>query len=198
MCVDAAMEVPTMIFLDDERSAKLRPEILKYFVSSVMTDSERAQFLGLPSGCRIRENAKILAQEKFECGECVWIGERAILDAQGGLKIGDHTTIGSNVMVWSHASYLTNLAMDNGGGSPLIRKAPTAIGDGCFIGGPSVIYPGVTIGNRVVVLPMSVVTRDVPSNSMVGGSPAKMIREITDEWIQAQVEKALAENQASE
>ncbi len=187
-----------MIFLEDERTTKLRPEILKYFISSVMTDTERAQLLGLPSGCRVRENAKILAPENFQCGECVWIGEGAILDAQGGLKIGNHTSIGLNVMVWSHTSYLTNLAMDNAGGSSLIRKSPTAIGDGCFIGGPTVIYPGVTIGNRVVVLPMSAVTHDVPSNSMVGGSPAKLIREITDEWIEAEVKKALEERKLSD
>lgn len=187
-----------MLFFDDPRTLKLRPQILNNFVSSVMTDSERAQLLGLPDGCRIRENAKILAPENFECGECVWIGEGAILDAQGGLAIGAHTSVGLYCLVWSHTSYLTNLTMDNAGGSPLIRKAPTKIGAGCFIGGPSVIYPGVTIGDRVVVLPMSVITKDVPDNCMVAGSPAKVIQEITDEWIKQEVEKALAEREASE
>ena len=48
-----------------------------------MTDVERAKFLGLPKGCRIRENAKIISQENLKIGNNVWIGESAILDASG-------------------------------------------------------------------------------------------------------------------
>ena len=44
-------------------------------------------------------------------------------------------------------------------------------GKNCFIGGPSVIYPGVTIGDRVTILPMSVVTRDVKDDEIVSGAP---------------------------
>jgi UDP-3-O-[3-hydroxymyristoyl] glucosamine N-acyltransferase len=70
-----------------------------------MNDQERVAWLGLPKGCRIRENAKIVAPEKLRLGEHVWIGEGAILDAQGGLSIGDYTQIGLSVMVWSHSSH---------------------------------------------------------------------------------------------
>ena len=145
-----------MIFMNDERNSKLRNLILKDFISGVMTDEERANLYGLPKGCRMRENSKIAFPENFECGEYVWIGEGAKLDASGGLKIGDHTSIGLYVMIYSHTSFLANLTFNNVIGSPLIHREPTTIGRGCFIAGPSVIYPGVNIGNRVVVLPMSV------------------------------------------
>ncbi len=180
-----------MFFNDDERNRNLRGQILQYFISSVMTDDERARLLGLPEGCRMRENAKIISPENFRCGKYVWIGEGAVLDASGGLEIGDHTSIGLNVMVWSHTSYLVNLAMSNTTGSPLIERVPTKIGKGCFIAGPTVVYHGVTIGDKVVVLPMSVVTKDIPSYSLVAGSPAKVLKRLTEEFIREEVDRIL-------
>jgi len=175
------------MFKNTERNRKLREQILTYHISSVMTDDERAQLLGLPEGCRIRENAKIISPENFKCGKYVWIGEGAILDASGGLEIGDHTSIGLYVLVWTHSSYLANITLDNTIGNPLIERKPTKIGKGCFIAGHSVIYPGVTIGDRVVVLPMSVVTKDIPSNCIIGGVPAKKIKDLDEEEISQKV-----------
>jgi acetyltransferase-like isoleucine patch superfamily enzyme len=182
----------SMIFKEDERNRNLRTQILQYFISSVMTDDERAELFGLPKSCRIREGAKIICPEKFVCGNYVWIGEGAILDASGGLRIGDHTSIGLNVFVWSHTSWLANVSLSSYTGSPLIERKPTEIGKGVFIGGPSVIYPGVRIGDRVVVQPMSVVTKDVPSNCIVAGTPAVIKKEITDEFIRREVERVLS------
>jgi len=168
------------LFNDDERANEVRKQVLTYFVASVMTDDERAKLLGLPEGCRIREGAKIISPENLDCGKYVWIGEGAILDASGGLTIGDHTTIASHVFVWTHTSYRANLAFDNRIGSPLTERHPTKVGRGCYVGGPSVIYPGVTLGDRTVVLPMSVVTKDIGGNCMVAGSPAKVLRDLDD------------------
>jgi acetyltransferase-like isoleucine patch superfamily enzyme len=183
-----------MILKNNARNNKLRNQILQYVVSSVMTDDERAQLFGLPKGCRMRENAKIISPDKFKCGEYVWIGEGAILDASGGLEIGEHTSIGLNVMIWSHTSYLVNLNLENRIESPLIERVPTRIGKGCFIAGPSVVYHGVTIGDKVVVLPMSVVTKDIPSYSLVAGSPAKVKRKLTEKFIQREVDRVLKKN----
>ena len=55
---------------------------------------------------------------------------------------------------------------------------PVVIGDNCWIGGRAVINPGVTIGDNVVVASGSVVTKDVPDNVVVGGNPARIIKEI--------------------
>jgi acetyltransferase-like isoleucine patch superfamily enzyme len=176
----------------DKNADTLRQQILSYVMSSVLTDAERAKFLGLPDTCRIREGAKIISKENLECGEHVWIGEGAVLDASGGLSIGDHTSIGLGVYIWSHTSFLNNLTFNNGvRNSDLLIRKKTTIGKGCFIGGPSVVYHGVTLGDRVVVLPMSVITKDVPSNCIVAGSPAKVIREIDDDFIKEQVEMVM-------
>ena len=170
------------MFRKNERSISLRNDILKRFIGLLMTDDEKAEMFSLPEGCRIREGAKILSPEKFKCGKYVWIGENAMLDASGGLEIGDHTSIGLGVLVWSHTSHLANLSMNNVIGSPLIIRKPTKIGSGCLIGGPSVIQAGVTIGDKVIVLPMSAVTKDVPDYTIVAGAPAVEKDKISEEW----------------
>ena len=52
----------------------------------------------------------------------------------------------------------------------------TRIGRNCFIGGSSLVLPGVAIGDNCVVGAGSVVTKSVPAKSLVGGNPARIIR----------------------
>jgi len=159
-----------MFPFDSNTDPKLREQILTYWISGTMTDSERARLLGLPATCRIREGAKIYCIEKFQCGEYVWIGEGSALDAQGGLSIGSYTQIGVHVLVWSHTSHWQALRGDTGKTRDSILYKPTKIGERCFIGGPSVVFPGVTIGDRVVVPPMTVVDQDLPSGTILNST----------------------------
>jgi len=179
--------------LDTERTRALRLELLTRLLGGVMTDDERAQLHGLPIGCRMREGAKILSKENLICGEYVWIGENSVLDASGGLEIGSHTSIGLSVYLWSHTSPLTNLTMQNLSGSPLIERKRTKIGSGVFISGPSVIFPGVSIGNKVIVSPLSVVNKDIPDYSVVAGNPARVIKTISEEYIEEEKARVLSE-----
>lgn len=55
---------------------------------------------------------------------------------------------------------------------------PVTIGDNVWLGGRSVILPGVTIGDNAVVAAGAVVVKDVPPNVVVGGNPARIIRQI--------------------
>ncbi|MDE7143260.1 MAG: hypothetical protein K2N76_00510, partial [Muribaculaceae bacterium] len=50
----------------------------------------------------------------------------------------------------------------------------------CWIGGGAIICPGVTIGNRCVIGAGSVVTKNVPDDSVVAGNPARIIRRNSD------------------
>lgn len=164
--------------IDNERNRGLRREIALRFLSQLLADDERARLFGLPKSCRVRENTKILACEKLICGENVWIGENAYIDASGGLTIGDHSTIGVGVYVWTHTSVLANLMLANHPGGEQVIRRPTRIGRGCYIVGHSVINPGTNIGDGAIVLPMSAVTHDVEPGQVVAGAPAKPVSHV--------------------
>jgi acetyltransferase-like isoleucine patch superfamily enzyme len=172
---------------EEEDLAHIRSEILRYRTTFLMNDRERARFLGLPEGCRIRENAKILRPDRFTCGTHVWIGEGAVLDAQGGLEIGDNTQIGLNVMVWSHTTHEQAIAGETGQSKDRITYTPTRIGSNTFIAGPSVIGPGVTIGDRVIVSPMSFVDRDLPDGAVYSNNRRRRESDRRIEVLEAEV-----------
>lgn len=185
------------LFRLDECDAKLRNQILLQQMSEALTDKERARLYGLPEGCRIRERAKIFSPEKLECGKYVWIGEGAMLDAQGGLSIGDYTGIGINVMIWSHTSHVQSLISETCKSQKGISYLPTKIGKNCYISGPSVIGPGVTVGDRVLISPFSFVDQDVPSGTVIRGH--KDFRDMQErvKKLEATVERLMKELNAS-
>ncbi|MFC8847512.1 MULTISPECIES: acyltransferase [unclassified Micromonospora] len=184
------------VFSDDERSSRLRTGILDDFVGGLLNDVERARYLGLPETTRIRERTKIVSPENLVMGEHCWIGENTVLDASGGLEIGDHTSIGLNCLVFTHSSWLANMMLENHPGSDLIERKPVKIGKGCFIGGNSVIMMGVAIGDCATVNPLSVVTKDVPAYSLVSGNPARVFQRYDEEYLRAEAERVRAENAA--
>ncbi|WP_236790135.1 DapH/DapD/GlmU-related protein [Amycolatopsis sp. GM8] len=182
------------MFFDDERSNRLRPQILTDLVGQYLNDAERARFLGLPASTRIRDRAKIISPEHLRLGEHCWIGEDAVLDASGGLMIGEHTSIGVGALVFTHSSWLANMMLENHSGSDLIERTPVSIGKGCFIGGHVVVMPGVTIGDFVTVQPNSVVAKDVPERCLVAGNPARVFQRYDEEYIKTEAERVRAEN----
>lgn len=152
---------------DETTPWEIRKQILDYQTTAYMSDIERAAYFGLPEGCRMRENAKIIAPQNLIMGRNCWIGEGAILDASGHLSIGDNVSIGLSVFVWTHDSHKVNITGENTKENSFkIKRKPTTIGDHCFIAGPSVIMPGVNIGHRCIVAPMSVVYEDLPDGSI--------------------------------
>jgi acetyltransferase-like isoleucine patch superfamily enzyme len=156
-----------MLF-DTQTDPVLRSQILERFAAELMTDVERARLFGLPEGCRIRERTKILAPEKLRCGKHLWIGEGVVLDAQGGLEIGDYTQIGGGVMIWTHSSHKQASLGETGHSSEHIEYKQTRIGSRVFIAGPSVVLPGVTIGDGAVIQPLSLVSHDVRPSEAYG------------------------------
>lgn len=60
------------------------------------------------------------------------------------------------------------------------RARPITIGEDCWFGAGAMVMPGVTVGDRVVVAAGSVVTRDVPSDTLVAGVPATVKRSLLD------------------
>ena len=59
---------------------------------------------------------------------------------------------------------------------PITSKGPVVIGNNVWIGDKATILPGVTIGDGAVIAANAVVTKDVPAYSVVGGNPARVIK----------------------
>lgn len=98
-----------------------------------------------------------------------------ILDV-GKVIIGDNCQLAPNVAIYT-AGHPVHPDTRN---SRYEYGIGVTIGDNCWIGGNTVICPGVHIGNNVVIGAGSVVTKDIPDWVVAGGNPCKVIREITE------------------
>lgn len=96
------------------------------------------------------------------------IGQNAFLDGRGGLKIGDHVAIASDVLIYTSEHDINSEDF-------IPTLAAVNIEDYCFIGPRAIILPGVSIGKGAVVAAGAVVTKDVKELDIVGGVPAKII-----------------------
>ncbi len=92
-------------------------------------------------------------------------------------------TLGNNVHITRDVLFITH-----DGGTLIFRKyindleitKPIEVGNDVYIGVRTIILPGVKIGNNVVIAAGSIVTKDVPDNSIVGGVPARVIKSADD------------------
>ncbi|MCI8465610.1 MAG: sugar O-acetyltransferase [Lachnospiraceae bacterium] len=99
------------------------------------------------------------------------------------IVIGDNALIAPNVQIYT-AFHPTNAADRFGApkkdGSFEFCKtqtAPVVIGNNVWIGGGSILLPGVTVGDNVVIGAGSIVTKDIPDNCVACGNPCRVIRE---------------------
>ncbi|KUL86351.1 hypothetical protein ZTR_08572 [Talaromyces verruculosus] len=90
------------------------------------------------------------------------------------VRIGDRVKFGPNVSIFA-ATHPTEVQARRD--TPDYSKEVT-IGNDCWIGGHTVVMPGVTIGDGVTIGASSVVTRDIPSYSIAVGSPARVIKRV--------------------
>lgn len=110
-------------------------------------------------------------------GRGTFVGPQCNLDGSGGLSIGSHCSIAVGTRIFSHDSAKWAVS----GGKCPVERSPTVIEDRCFIGANSVVTRGVRIGRCSVVGAGSVVTRDVPAHSIVGGVPARILGTVSVE-----------------
>lgn len=98
------------------------------------------------------------------------IGDGVFLDGRHDLIIGSNVSIASEVMIYNSQHDLDSQDFH-------AIEAPVVIEDYVFIGPRAIIIPGITIGRGAGVAAGAVVTHDVPAYHIVGGVPAKFIRE---------------------
>lgn len=121
-------------------------------------------------GSSIHMWANFFQPKNISIGKDTIVGDHAFLDGREELIIGSHVDIASSVMIYNSQHDLESPDFK-------ARSEKVKIEDYVFIGPRVTILPGVTIGRGAVIAAGAVVTKDVPSFSIVGGVPAKVIGE---------------------
>ncbi len=122
------------------------------------------------------QDVNILSGTNTTLGSGVFVNHGSTIDDRGPITIGDHTMIAAGAILTTHGHILDDFSQPLPFGGRTM--APIAIGSNSVIGFRSVVMPGVTIGDRVIVASNSVVTKDIPDRWVVGGAPAKKIKEL--------------------
>jgi maltose O-acetyltransferase len=113
---------------------------------------------------------------RFRVGARGWINAGCYFDASDEITLGDDVAVGQRVVVLTQTHDVGPPARRAG----VLRTAPVSIGNGAWIGAGALLLPGVTVGAGAIVGAGSVVTRDVPADTIVGGAPARVIRELDE------------------
>ncbi len=109
---------------------------------------------------------------ELEIGENFYANTGLTLLDSGGVTIGQNVLIGPNVKIYTNNHPLN--VEERRQGFEIFK--PVSIGNDVWIGGGSIICPGVNIGDNAVIAAGSVVTKDVAPDTLVGGNPAILIR----------------------
>jgi acetyltransferase-like isoleucine patch superfamily enzyme len=175
-------------------------KILNYCYSYIVS----CQFDQWGNGSRIGRGAKLIGPNLIQVGCNVLIGELAWLNAKNDrgdgevtLSISDGVYIGRLVQInaWQSVTIKKNVLIADkvfisdadhnyiDTSTPIQFQGDSFIGavtlsEGCWIGLGAVILPGVTIGRNAVVAANAVVTKSVPDYAIVGGVPAKIIKQL--------------------
>ncbi len=144
------------------------PGTYSEIVRELLPNASRSTWIQPPFYCDYGYNIHT-GKDVFFNFDCV------VLDG-ARVTIGAHTQFGPNVQIYT-ASHPLEADLRRTG---LEDNRPVSIGADCWIGGSVVIRPGVTIGDRCVIGAGSVVTKDVPDDTVAAGNPAKPIRTETD------------------
>lgn len=157
----------------------------KIYVFNLLPPDERDKVPELLKKLLGKTGENIFIEAPFHCdyGWNIEVGENffanynlTILDV-GKVTIGKNAQIAPNVSIYTAGHPIHPDSRNSG----YEYGIPVTIGDNVWIGGNTVIMPGVTIGDNVVIGGGSVVTKNIPNWSMAAGNPCKIIRKITED-----------------
>ena len=113
-------------------------------------------------------------KNKMVIGNNTWIGQQCFFHSAGGLFIGNNVGIGPAVRIITSAHAADDIK------KPIIKTSlifkKVVIENNCDIGTGTIILPGVTIGESTILGAGSIVTKNIPPNSVAVGNPAKVIK----------------------
>jgi hypothetical protein len=164
---------------DVERALAITPRLNRLTYADA--EEVRALFEEL-TDAKVGEGFRLIPPFFTDCGRNIRIGRRVFINQNCTFYSLADITIGDDVLIGPNVSLITS-------GHPVApseRRAflvgkPITVANGVWIAAGATVIGGVTIGENSVVAAGSVITRDVPANTLVGGNPATVIRSIAGE-----------------
>lgn len=151
---------------------------------------ERKNQIKLGDNVQLSGWLTVLYGGRITIGDYTLIGNNTVVEAFDQVEIGAYTMISSEVLIMdnnNHSIYAQDRLIDTLGAKDFnkVRINNTncvhksiKIGNHVWIGRRSIILKGVTIGDRSIVAAGTIVTKDIPSNTIVAGNPAKVVKRI--------------------
>ena len=126
-------------------------------------------------GFKVSEGAELVI------GNRVSVNYQTSISVATRVEIGDDTMIAGNVQIYDNISHpLSPSRRLKHESFTLDEAAPISIGKNVWIGNAAIIMRGVSVGDNSVVAAGSIVTKDVPADTLVAGSPARVIKSIAE------------------
>jgi acetyltransferase-like isoleucine patch superfamily enzyme len=138
--------------------------VRRFFLLNVMR-------LELGEGSSVHMGLRLYTRGQISLGKHTVIDRDCVLDGRGYLTIGNNVNLAPEVMI------LTAYHDPDDGEHFSGMHKPVVIEDYAWIATRALILPGVTVGRGAIVAAGAVVTKDVPSQTIVGGNPARFIRD---------------------
>lgn len=166
--------------------------LLMQYNATDYADTERKQALLREMLGSVGQGVHVDIDFHCECGKHIFVGDKVIINMNCTLVDNNRIDIGNNVLIASNVQIYTathstkvheRMVQDweEGQDICLTYALPVKIEDGAWIGGGTIILPGVTIGRNSVIGAGSVVTRSIPANCVAVGNPCRVIKLIDNE-----------------
>ena len=166
------------------KMTELSNEAMKITVelnNSYHTPEEIKALMEKLTGREFPEGAYMFPPFYTDCGKNLKIGKNVFINSccqfqdQGGITIGDGTLVGPKTVIATLNHHMNPSKRAN------LFPKPVVIGKNVWIGANVTILPGVTIGDGAIIAAGAVVNKNVEANTVVGGVPAKLIKQIETE-----------------
>jgi len=166
------------MFANTKRAMRITPALNRLTFDDI--DEVRRMF-GELTGRKVDDRFRLIPPFFTACGREIYVGRRVFINQNCTFYDLAQISIGDDVMIGPNVSIIT-------AGHPVapserrlyVLAKPIVVKRGVWIAAGATIIGGVTVGENSVVAAGSVVTKDVPPNTLVGGNPANVIRSIDD------------------
>ena len=145
------------------------------------------KYISIGTNTQVEKNVQLMAWKqdgeerlRIKIGDDCLIRQGTSISAMNSVEIGNHLLTGVNFLITdnAHGGFEESQLKIPPKKRPLFSKGPVKIGHHVWLGNNVCVLSGVTIGDRVVIGANSVVNKDIPSDCIAAGIPAKVVKQL--------------------